>query len=182
MNRYDLIFIIQSDVPKDEVDDVIERYKGIVANLKGTIVKTEKWGIRRLAYKIQKQGRGFYVLLDFVGSSPVIKELERNLKFDDKVLRYQTVKRAENISLAEIEKEMARREKPEEVKEASPPAKPEAQAGAQPEAPTGAQAPQQAETAAEGAEGVNKEAATETAAEPEASEETASGAGKGGQE
>jgi small subunit ribosomal protein S6 len=122
MNRYDLIFIIQSDVPKDEIDNVIDRYKGIVTSLKGTIVKAEKWGVRRLAYKIEKQGRGFYVLLDFVGDSPVIRELERNLKFDDKVLRYQTVKRADQVNMADIEKEIAglKKEKPEEVREAAP--------------------------------------------------------------
>jgi small subunit ribosomal protein S6 len=123
MNRYDLIFIIQSDVPKDEIDVIIDRYKGIVTSLKGTIVKAEKWGVRRLAYKIEKQGRGFYVLLDFVGDSPVIRELERNLKFDDKVLRYQTVKRADQVKMADIEKEMAglKKEKPEEIKEATGP-------------------------------------------------------------
>jgi small subunit ribosomal protein S6 len=122
MNRYDLIFIIQSDVPKDEIDVIIDRYKGIVTSLKGTIVKAEKWGVRRLAYKIEKQGRGFYVLLDFVGDSPVIRELERNLKFDDKVLRYQTVKRADQVNMADIEKEIAglKKEKPEEVREAAP--------------------------------------------------------------
>jgi small subunit ribosomal protein S6 len=130
MNRYDLIFIIQSDVPKDEIDVVIERYKGIVASLKGTIVKTEKWGVRKLAYKIEKQGRGFYVLLDFVGDSPVIRELERNLKFDDRVLRYQTVKRADRVRMADIEKEIAglKKEKPEEIKEAVPAPKQDAPA------------------------------------------------------
>lgn len=135
MNRYDLIFIIQSDVPKDEIDEVVERYKGIVASLKGTVVKAEKWGIRRLAYKIEKQGRGFYVLLDFVGNTPVIRELERNLKFDDKVLRYQTVKRASQVSMADIEKEMAgaRKEKPEEIKEVVP--APEIAAAAEAAAP-----------------------------------------------
>lgn len=136
MNRYDLIFIIQSDVPKDEVDEIIERYKGIVAKLKGTIVKAEKWGVRRLAYKINKQGRGFYVLLDFVGLSPVIRELERNLKFDDKVLRYQTVKRADHVNMADIEKELAgaKKEKPDEIKEAVPAAKQETQPEAAPAA------------------------------------------------
>lgn len=135
MNRYDLIFIIQSDVPKDEIDEIVERYKGIVASLKGTVVKAEKWGIRRLAYKIEKQGRGFYVLLDFVGNTPVIRELERNLKFDDKVLRYQTVKRASQVSMADIEKEMAgaRKEKPEEIKEVVP--APEIAAAAEAAAP-----------------------------------------------
>ena len=135
MNRYDLIFIIQSDVPKDEIDEIVERYKGIVANLKGTVVKAEKWGVRRLAYKIEKQGRGFYVLLDFVGNTPVIRELERNLKFDDKVLRYQTVKRASQVSMADIEKEMAgaKKEKPEEIKEVVP--APETAAAAEAAAP-----------------------------------------------
>ena len=103
--------------------------------LKGTVVKAEKWGIRRLAYKIEKQGRGFYVLLDFVGNTPVIRELERNLKFDDKVLRYQTVKRVSQVNMADIEKEMAgaKKEKPEEIKEVVP--APETAAAAEAAAP-----------------------------------------------
>ena len=51
MNRYDLIFIIQSDVPKDEIDEIVERYKGIVANLKGTVVKAEKAGLGKMDYR-----------------------------------------------------------------------------------------------------------------------------------
>lgn len=152
MNRYDLIFIVQSDVPKDEIDVIIDRYKGIVTSLKGTIVKAEKWGVRRLAYKIEKQGRGFYVLLDFVGDSPVIRELERNLKFDDKVLRYQTVKRADQVKMADIEKEIAglKKEKPEEIKEAAPAAKQEAPAEPAAELATEAKAAEAAPGAEEG--------------------------------
>lgn len=121
MNRYEVIFITHSDLSKDEVDGLIERYKAIVSNFKGLVVKVEKWGVRKLAYRIEKQAKGFYSLMDFVGNAAVVNELERNFKFDDKVLRYQTIKKADSIDMKEIEKEMSGEK--EEVKEE---AKPEA--------------------------------------------------------
>ncbi len=143
MKRYEIIFIVLSDVPKDQIDDIIERYKGIVSSLKGIVIKVEKWGTKKLAYKIEKQGRGFYVLMDFAGEVAVIRELERNLKFDDKVLRYLTVKKADLISMAEIEKEMAPK-KEQEPKEVIP--------AVAPEVPAPQPTPEQASEVKEGSE------------------------------
>lgn len=118
MKRYELIFIALSDLSKDEIDTLIDRYKDIVSRYKGTVVKVEKWGIRKLAYKIEKQGKGFYTLMDFVGDAATVNEVERNFKFDDKVLRFLTIKKADAVNLKEIENEMsgAREEKVEEPK------------------------------------------------------------------
>jgi small subunit ribosomal protein S6 len=118
LKRYELIFIALSDLSKDEIDTLIDRYKDIVSRYKGTVVKVEKWGIRKLAYKIEKQGKGFYTLMDFVGDAATVNEVERNFKFDDKVLRFLTIKKADAVNLKEIENEMsgAREEKVEEPK------------------------------------------------------------------
>lgn len=115
MNRYEVIFIAHSDLTKDEIDGLIDRYKEIVTNFKGLVVKIEKWGVRKLAYRIQKQPKGFYALMDFVGTAAVVNEVERNFKFDDNVLRFQTIKKAEAVDIKEIEKEMAgEKEEPKE--------------------------------------------------------------------
>jgi small subunit ribosomal protein S6 len=119
MNRYEIVIVAVSDLSKDDVDGLIGRCSAIIANMKGIVVKVEKWGTRKLAYRIKKQPRGTYVLIDFAGESAVVNELERNLKFDDEVLRFQTIKKEDAVTLEEIEKEIAgskKEEKPPEVK------------------------------------------------------------------
>ena len=106
MRRYETIFISYADLPEEEINGFIERYSAIIKDRKGTVIKAEKWGKRKLAYEIKKQARGFYVLIDFAGNSAIVTELERNLKIGDKILKYMTVKTKDNISQEDIEKEM----------------------------------------------------------------------------
>jgi small subunit ribosomal protein S6 len=133
LNRYEVVFITHSDLSKDEIEGLIDRYKLITSNFKGMVVKVEKWGIRKLAYPIAKQTKGMYCLMDYVGNAAVVNEVERNFKFDDKVLKFQTIKKAESVDLNEIEKEMsgAKEEKAEEVKPEAAPAPIEAPAETQ---------------------------------------------------
>ena len=116
MRRYETIFIVPADLAEDEFNGLVERYEAIIANLKGTLIKRENWGKRKLAYEIKKHTRGFYVLLDFTAKSEVVDELERNLRLDDKVLKYMTVKKEDSVNLQEIEKEIAL-SKPEKKEE-----------------------------------------------------------------
>ncbi len=107
MKRYEIVLIVLSDLSKDDVDGLIERYSTLIAAQKGLVVKVEKWGTRRLAYRIKKQPRGSYILVDFAGDSAAVNELERNLKFDDNVLRFQTIKKEDRVHLQDIEAEIA---------------------------------------------------------------------------
>jgi small subunit ribosomal protein S6 len=106
LKRYETLFIVQIDLPADEINSIIERYKAIVTSLKGTIIKVEKWGKRKLAYEIRKQSNGYYILIDFAGKSAIIDELERNFKIDDKVLKFMTIMKNRNVDLVAIEKEI----------------------------------------------------------------------------
>ena len=114
MRRYETIFIVHHDLPDDDIGEVVERLSKIITDLKGIVVKVEKWGKRKLAYPIKKQQKGYYILVDFVGEKTVVAELEKNMKFDDKVLKYLSVKKTENVDLEEIEKEIADSGKGEE--------------------------------------------------------------------
>ena len=105
MKRYETIFIVQIDLPTDELNSLIERYRAIVTALKGSIIKVEKWGKRKLAYEIKKQSNGYYVMIDFAGKSAIIDELERNFKIDDKILKFMTIMKDGNVDLAALEKE-----------------------------------------------------------------------------
>jgi small subunit ribosomal protein S6 len=111
LRRYETIFITRVDMPPEETEELIERYKSIVTSLEGSMIKVEKWGKRKLAYPIEKRKEGFYVLFDFGGESKIVLEIERNFKIDDKVMRFQTVKIADSITQEEIEKELAESKK-----------------------------------------------------------------------
>lgn len=108
MRRYETVFIIHPDLNDEEVTALTDRYCEIIAAYKGVLVKVDRWGKRKLAYLIRKQAKGTYVLLDFAGSSAVVSEMERNFKIDDHVLKYMTILKNENVSLADLEKEAAR--------------------------------------------------------------------------
>lgn len=113
MRRYETIFIVDADLPDDSIDELVERFGKIITDMKGIVVKIDKWGKRKLAYQIKKQQRGYYILMDFVGERTVVAELERNMKFDEKVLKYMSVKKADKVDLEEIEKEIAAASKDE---------------------------------------------------------------------
>jgi small subunit ribosomal protein S6 len=107
LKRYETLFIVQSELSSEEITAIIDRYSKIITDMKGTVLKVERWGKRKLAYLIRKQARGFYILIDFAGRREIVAEVERILKFDDKVLKYMSVKIADSISAEEIEKELA---------------------------------------------------------------------------
>ena len=107
MRRYDVVFIALSNLSDADISEVIERYQNMVTERKGLTIKVEKWGKKRLAYKIKKQGRGFYVFTDFGGVSETVSELERNLKIDDRILKYMTVVTAQNVDPEALQKEIS---------------------------------------------------------------------------
>ena len=119
LRRYETIFIARSDLQSDEINDLIDRYAGIIASMDGKTVKVENWGKRRLAYPIEKMREGVYVRIDFVAQFKVVSEVERNFKIDDSVIRFQTVKLSDKVDLEEIEREIedARKKKEELRKE-----------------------------------------------------------------
>jgi small subunit ribosomal protein S6 len=107
LKRYETLFIVQSELSSEEITAIIDRYSKIITDMKGTVLKVERWGKRKLAYLIRKQARGFYILIDFAGRREIVAEVERILKFDDKVLKYMSVKLADSMTAEEIEKELA---------------------------------------------------------------------------
>lgn len=117
MRRYETIFIVPADLPEDETNALIDRYRSLFTKNKGTVVKVEKWGKRKLAYEIKKQIRGFYVLMDLVSEHAAVTELERNFKIDDKILKFMTVKKADQVDIAAIEKEIAAASAPPDAAE-----------------------------------------------------------------
>ena len=92
MRMYETIYIVQPDLGEGEIKTLTTKVQDIIASMNGDFKRLEDWGIRKLAYPINKSPRGRYFYLRFDGESPLIAELERRLRLDDKVYRYQTVK------------------------------------------------------------------------------------------
>jgi small subunit ribosomal protein S6 len=91
MRKYETIFILQPELSEDDIKSVTTKAQDVISSYKGECLRMDDWGIRKLAYPIKKSARGRYYYLRFDGESALIAELERRLRLDDKVLRYQSV-------------------------------------------------------------------------------------------
>lgn len=98
MRMYETIFIVQPDLGEEETKGLSAKVQEVIASMKGDFKRLEDWGARKLAYPINKFTRGRYYFLRFDGDAPLIAELERRLRLDDKVLRYQSVKLEKEVA------------------------------------------------------------------------------------
>ncbi|MEJ2671917.1 MAG: 30S ribosomal protein S6 [Deltaproteobacteria bacterium] len=139
MRRYESVWVVNGDLPDEEVKSAIDKFSRIISSQGGTLVGVDEWGRRKLAYKIQGTVRGYYVLADFAGTSETVNELERNYRIDDRIIRYLTTKKSDQVDLEALQAEIAARAKAAEP-EPEPEPQPEVQAEpeAQPEAAAGA--------------------------------------------
>lgn len=99
MAFYETLFIVHPD-HGGRLKEYIEGYKKLIEALAGTIHQVDEWGLRDLAYSIQKQTKGYYTLLQYHSSVRAVEELERNMKLSDGVLRYLTVHLDEGVEPA----------------------------------------------------------------------------------
>ncbi len=97
MNRYETIYIVNPNLDADSLGEVVAKFSDLTQKLKGFIVKINEWGKRKLAYEVKRFDKGYYVVLDFCGHPGMVKELERNLNLDDRILKYLTVKIDEEV-------------------------------------------------------------------------------------
>ena len=95
---YDLIFICLPTTPEEEIAKIITTLEQVIADRGGKVEKIDKWGNRKMAYRVAKQREGYYVVMSLRGAQPdLIKELERRLKVSDAVIKYMTVRLDEEI-------------------------------------------------------------------------------------
>src|SRR5215469_465169 len=123
MNRiYEELFIVKPDAAEEEVDQYIEQLRTQLTAAGATVDKVEKWGKRRLAYRVDKYREGAYVLLQFTAAPDTVKELERRLRVSDIVLKFLTVRIDE--TLKRLDKRKKERDKRAAKRAASAPATP----------------------------------------------------------
>mgnify|MGYP002522904087 CR=1 FL=1 len=92
MNQYETVFILTPVLSDDQMKEAVKKYEDHLAKAGAEIVHEEHWGMRKLAYPIQKKSTGFYQLIEYKAEGNVIADVETELKRDERVLRFLTVK------------------------------------------------------------------------------------------
>src|SRR5262245_4608720 len=92
MRNYEIMFIVNPNTPEEEIDKINGQIETVITSGGGKIEKTEKMGKRRLAYEVDKQREGFYVLFVMKANGDIVKECERRLRVMDAVIKYITVR------------------------------------------------------------------------------------------
>jgi len=104
MRIYEELFIVKPDAAEEEIDQYIEQMKSVVNAAGGSVDKADKWGKRRLAYKVDKYREGAYVLFQFNAQPETVKEFERRLRVSDLVIKFLTVRIDETLKRLEKRK------------------------------------------------------------------------------
>src|SRR6266480_4200545 len=94
--RYETLVLLHADLGEPGAKELAERVKKLIEDQGGTVGQVQEWGVRELAYLIAKQRRAFYVLFEYRTTPKALLEIERNLKLMDRVLRFVSVRQAEN--------------------------------------------------------------------------------------
>jgi small subunit ribosomal protein S6 len=91
MRDYETLMVLHPDLPEAQTRETVDRARRLLEEGGAQIRQIQEWGMRDLAYPIRKQQRGYYVLFEYVSSADAVKELERNLKIADEMLRFISV-------------------------------------------------------------------------------------------
>ncbi|MDR1657586.1 MAG: 30S ribosomal protein S6 [Deltaproteobacteria bacterium] len=89
--RYETLILLSPNLNTTQIDAFKKKVEGIIADGNGAIVRIEEWGRRRLAYPVQKELHGYYILYDFRAQPALESELQRNCKIDEQVFKYLTI-------------------------------------------------------------------------------------------
>ncbi|MFN7918746.1 MAG: 30S ribosomal protein S6 [Bryobacteraceae bacterium] len=120
MRIYEELFIVKPNATEEEIDAINAQLEGVIKKTGGKLEKTDKWGVRTLAYRVKKQNEGYYVLLSFQAAPDTVREIERRLRVSDLVLKFITVRMDEKLKW--LEKRKKRRDARAARKPAPPPA------------------------------------------------------------
>ena len=114
MNQYETVFILTPVLSDEQMKETAAKFKKVLTEQGAEIVNEEAWGLKKMAYAIQKKSTGFYCLIEFKAEPEVIKTLETAFRRDEKVIRFQTVK-LDKYAVEYAEKRRAKLGKKEEA-------------------------------------------------------------------
>jgi small subunit ribosomal protein S6 len=117
MNNYETVFILTPVLSDVQMKEAVEKFKAILAGEGANVVSEESWGLRKLAYPIQKKSTGFYAMLEFEADPSVIAKLETGFRRDERVIRFLTFRQDKFAHEYAIKRRNLKSAKKEETKE-----------------------------------------------------------------
>jgi len=122
---YETLVIAHPDISDEELQELIDKLKNVISRTNGESLKIDKWGKRKLVYKIKGLSKGFFLVVYFLGNQGVLQEIDRLLRFNEQILRYQTVKIDKKLDIETLrEKETQKTLESSASGEASAPVEP----------------------------------------------------------
>ena len=116
MRRYETIVILHPSLSQEDRQPFLDKITSLIPEPQGLLIKMDDWGQKKLAYEIKKQTRGFYVLAEYCGDGVLVKELERNLRLDDRALKYMTVCIDQDVNVEKVKADMEAAKKEEALR------------------------------------------------------------------
>ena len=92
MNNYETVFIATPVLSDQQLEELAGKFRGVITENGGQIVNEEAWGLKKLAYPIQKKTTGYYFLFEFTGEGPIVEALETQYRRDERIIRFLTFK------------------------------------------------------------------------------------------
>jgi small subunit ribosomal protein S6 len=128
MPYYETVFIARQDIAGTQVDALADAFTGVITQNGGQVTKREYWGLRNLSYRIKKNRKGHYVLLNIDAPAPAVTEMERTMRINEDVLRYMSIRQdeLEEGPSAIMQSRAAREGRRDRDREDLPPGAPEA--------------------------------------------------------
>ncbi|WP_299983461.1 30S ribosomal protein S6 [Desulfobacula sp.] len=105
MRKYETVFISDPDLQDQARVDLFDKVRNIIAQENGIFLNFDEWGNKKLAYEIKKKLRGHYVCVTYGGTGDLIKELERNFRLSDDVMKFMTILLSDDVTAEQLEKE-----------------------------------------------------------------------------
>jgi small subunit ribosomal protein S6 len=115
LNHYETVFIATPVLSEHQMKEAVQKFKKVITENSGAIIHEENWGLKKLAYPIQKKSTGFYYLIEFSGPGEIIEKLEVQYRRDERIIRFLTF-RMDKFAVEYAEKKRKQRET-EKVKE-----------------------------------------------------------------
>ncbi len=98
LRHYETMFLLHPELNNEARDDAVEKFSSIITEDGGQIINIDQWPLRKLAYKVQKQTHGYYVVFDFGAKASTIHELTRNFRLDERVMKFITTKLSDEFN------------------------------------------------------------------------------------
>jgi len=105
MRHYETLYLVDPNLADEDLKDVVDKFNKVIEKNSGIVTKVDEWGKRQLAYKVKKFEKGYYVLLQYCGGPQIFTELQRLLKLDDRILKYQTIKLSDDVDPTTLKQE-----------------------------------------------------------------------------